>query len=257
MAPILDCDVAGDGPAILFVHGFPLDRWMWHHQVATLTGYRRIAPDLPGLGGSPPLTGPPTVGTYASALARQLDDFGVDSVVLCGLSMGGYIAFECLRQWPERIVGLALMDTRADADTPEGKQGRDRLIAEVRARGAVAAADAMMPRLVGSTTAALRPGWLAELRTRIERTPVEGIVGGLEAIKSRPDSRSLLPAIAVPTLVLVGAEDVVTPPAMAEELAAQIPGSRLVVVPDAGHLPTLEQPAAVTEVLRDFLRRVV
>jgi pimeloyl-ACP methyl ester carboxylesterase len=254
---MLACDVTGDGPAVLFIHGFPLDRWMWHHQVADLTGYRRIAPDLPGLGGSPPLAGPPTVATYASALARQLEALGVDHVVLCGLSMGGYIAFECLRQWPERIIGLALMDTRADADTPEGKQGRDRLIAEVRARGAVAAAKAMMPRLVGSTTAGSQPTWLAELRRRIEGTPVEGVVGALEAIKSRPDSRPLLGAVAVPTLVLVGAEDVITPPAVAEEMAAQIRGSELVVVPGAGHLPTLEHPAAVTEALRGLLRRVV
>lgn len=254
---MLTSDVPGDGPAILFIHGFPLDRWMWHHQVAALTGYRRIAPDLPGLGQAPPLAGPPTVAAYASALARQLDDLGIGSVVLCGLSMGGYIAFECLRQWPERVIGLALMDTRADADTPEGKEGRDRLIAEVRRRGAVAAADAMMPRLVGSATTASQPGWLDELRKRIERTPVEGVVGALEAIKSRPDSLPLLPSIAVPTLVLVGAEDVITPPAVAEEMAAQIRGAELVVVPGAGHLPTLEQPHPVTEALQGLLRRVV
>lgn len=254
---MLTCDVVGHGPPILFVHGFPLDRWMWHPQVAALDGYRRIAPDLPGLGESPAAEGPATMASYASELGRCLDQLGVESVVLCGLSMGGYVAFECLRQWPGRIAGLALMDTRADADTEEGRQGRDRLIGDVQARGAAAAADAMMPRLVGATTAASRPAWLSELRQRIERTQTEGVVAALEAMKGRPDSRPLLGTVSVPTLVLVGAEDVITPPSLAEEMARGIPGATLVVVQGSGHLPTLEQPEAVTEALRSLLRRVV
>lgn len=254
---MLTCDVVGHGPAILFVHGFPLDRWMWHPQVEALDGYRRVAPDLPGLGESPLGEGPASMASYAAALGGCLDRLGVESVVLCGLSMGGYIAFECLRQWPKRIVGLALMDTRADADTEEGRRGRDRLIAEVQARGAVAAADAMLPKLVGATTAAARPAWLSELRRRIERSPTEGVVAALEAIKERPDSTPLLGRIAVPTLVLVGAEDVITPLPLAEAMAQRIPGATLVVVPGAGHLSTLEQPHLVTEALRSLVRRVV
>ena len=250
------CDVVGQGPAILFVHGFPLDRWMWHPQVGALDGFLRVAPDLPGLGESPLGEGPASMASYAAELGRCLDRLHLESVVLCGLSMGGYIAFECLRQWPERIAGLALLDTRADADTEEGRRGRDRLIAEVRTRGAVAAADAMLPKLVGTTTAEAKPAWLSELRRRIERSPVEGVVAALEAIKARPDSTPLLGKIAVPTLVLVGAEDVITPPPLAEAMAGAIPGASLVVVPGAGHLPTLEQPHAVTEALQSLARRV-
>jgi pimeloyl-ACP methyl ester carboxylesterase len=254
---MLTCDVVGHGPAVLFVHGFPLDRWMWHPQVEALDGYRRIAPDLPGLGESPLGEGPASMASYAAALGGCLDRLGVESVVLCGLSMGGYIAFECLRRWPERIAGLALLDTRADADTEEGRLGRDRLIAEVRTRGTVAAADAMLPKLVGAATAAARPAWLPELRRRIERSPTEGVVAALGAIKERPDSTPLLWTITVPTLVLVGAEDVITPPSLAEAMARGVPGATLVVVPGAGHLPTLEQPDLVTEALRSLMRRVV
>jgi pimeloyl-ACP methyl ester carboxylesterase len=250
-------DALGQGRAILFVHGFPLDRWMWHHQVANLGGFLRLAPDLPGLGETPAPPGPITVALYARQLASWLDHVGVDSVVLCGLSMGGYVAFECLRQWPERVAGLVLMDTRADADTAEGRDARDRLIADVRARGSIAAADAMMPRLVGKTTLASGPAWLAELRSRIERTPENGVVGALEAMKTRPDSSALLSAIRVPTLVLVGAEDVITPPPLAEAMAASIPGAALTIVPGAGHLPPLERPEQVTEALATFLRRVM
>jgi pimeloyl-ACP methyl ester carboxylesterase len=253
---MLTCDVVGHGPAILFVHGFPLDRSIWHPQVAALDGYRRIAPDLPGLGESPVAEGPATMASYASELGRCLDHLGVESVVLCGLSMGGYVAFECLRQWPGRSAGRALMDTRADADTEEGRQGRDRLIADVQARGAAAAADAMMPRLVGATTLASPPAWLSELRQRIERTPTES-GGRTRGHEGRSDSRPLLASISVPTLVLVGAEDVITPPSLAEEMARGITGATLVVVQGSGHLPTLEQPEAVTEALRSLLRRAV
>lgn len=254
---MLICDDVGRGPAILFVHGFPLDRWMWHPQVAALDGYRRVAPDLPGLGESPLGEGSASMASYAAALGGCLDRLGIESVVLCGLSMGGYVVFECLRQWPQRIAGVALMDTRADADTEEGRGGRDRLIAEVRARGAVAVADAMMPRLVGAATTTARPAWLSELRRRMERSPTEGVVAALEAMKERPDSTSQLARITVPALVLVGAEDVITPPPLAEAMAQGIPGATLVVVPGAGHLPTLEQPQLVTEALRGLAQRAV
>jgi pimeloyl-ACP methyl ester carboxylesterase len=254
---MLSCDVVGRGPALLFIHGFPLDRWIWHHQVAGLDGFLRIAPDLPGMGESPVGDGPATMASYARALGRCLDQAGVTSVVLCGLSMGGYVAFECLRQWPARVGGLVLMDTRADADGSEARQGRERLIAEVLVRGPAAAADAMMPRLVGRSTSSSGPSWLAELRARIERAPVGGLVGALDAMKERPDSTPLLGTVSVHTLVLVGAEDVITPPALAEAMAAGVPGATLVVVPGAGHLPPLEQPDVVTQVLHDFLGQVV
>lgn len=256
MTSRLATDDLGDGPAVLFVHGFPLDRWIWHHQIAALQGHRRIAPDLRGLGATPVRAGPTGMGAYAADLEELLDERGVATAVLVGLSMGGYVAFECLRRWPERVRGLVLMDTRSTADTEEGRAARDRMAADARAGGARAIAAAMLPKLVGATTAAAAPPWLAELRDRMERMPVEGLVGALEAMKTRPDSTPLLPAIGVPALVVVGAEDVITPPAEAEAMARQIPGCDLAVVPGAGHLPPLEQPEAVTGLLRGFLTRV-
>lgn len=245
---------AGEGPSVLFLHGFPLDRTMWRHQLGAVAGWRGVAPDLRGMGSSPVPSGGYAMEAYAEDLRALLDRMRVDRVVVCGLSMGGYVAFECLRRFPERIAGLVLMDTRSEADSGEARAGRDRLIAETRAEGAGAVVNAMLPRLVGATTAAAAPEVVEDLRAMMRRAPLAGIVGALEAMRDRPDSRHLLAALdGMPTLVVVGAEDVVTPPAVAESMAAAIPGATLEVIAGAGHLPPLERPADVTTVLRRFL----
>jgi 3-oxoadipate enol-lactonase len=167
--------------------------------------------------------------------------------------MGGYAALAFVRRHPRRLAGLVLQDTRAGADTPEAKANRATLAAKVLAEGASAAVEAFLPKLLGETTQRDRPDLAARLRERILATSPRGIANALHGLAARADSRETLPTIAVPTLVLVGAEDVLTPPAEAEAMAAAIPGARLGVIPGAGHLANLENPGAVNAALRAFL----
>lgn len=247
----LAVDIQGEGPAVLFIHGYPLDRTIWEHQVRTLEGYRRIAPDLRGMGLSDAPDLGYSMGTYAEDLFALLESLGVDDVVLCGLSMGGYVAFEFLRRWRQRVRGLVLVDTRAEADTPDGRRGRDVSAGLARERGAEAIADAMLPALLATGA----PAALQErVRRMITSTSVPGIIGALGAMRDRPDSTALLPILGdLPTLVIVGADDQLTPPDQARRMAAAIPGARLEVVPGAGHLTPLEQPEVVSRLVREFL----
>lgn len=243
----------GDLP-ILFIHGFPLDRTLWTPVLEGLSGAYRIAPDLRGFGRSDAPDLGYSMATYADDLIALLDSLGVERTVLCGLSMGGYIAFEIARRAPERIAGLVLMDTRAEADSPEARRGRDATAQQVRERGPAPIADAMLGQLLSDRT----PAVVAErVRATIMRTPVAGLIGALGAMRDRPDSTMLLADLApVPTLVLVGEDDPITPPAGARDLANAIAGARLEVVSGAAHLPPLEQPKAVTRLLAEFMEGV-
>ncbi|HEX5818784.1 MAG TPA: alpha/beta fold hydrolase [Gemmatimonadales bacterium] len=247
----------GEGPAVLFVHGYPLDRTLWAHQVAHLEGCQRIAVDLRGFG----LSDAPDLGyslpTYADDLAALLDALQVDDVVLCGLSMGGYVAFEFLRRYRERVRGLVLMDTRAEADGPEVRRARDQQISLAREHGAAAIAETMVARLLAPETLRRNPELAERVRAMMVATPVPGIAGALAAMRDRPDSTTMLGSLeGLPTLVVVGEQDEMTPPASHEALAAAIPGAKLAVIPGAGHLPPLETPEAVTHVLAAFLRNL-
>jgi len=253
----LAVEVRGDGPAILFVHGYPFDRTIWRDQIDALEGYRRIAPDLRGMGESDA----PDLGygmtTYASDLAALLDTLGVDDVVLCGLSMGGYVIFEFLRQWRSRVRALILIDTRAEADGTEARRARDVAAATARESGAEAVAEAMLPKMVSAATLQRDPTTVERIRRIMAATPVAGMVGALSSMRDRHDSTGLLPTLAgLPTLVIVGEEDTVTPPDGARRMTAAIPGARLVVVPAAAHVPPVEQPAETTTAIREFLRVV-
>ncbi len=251
----LAVEVLGTGPAILFIHGYPLDRSIWREQVRALDGFRRIAPDLRGMGQSDAPDLGYSMAVYAADLAALLDALGVDEVVLCGLSMGGYVAFEFLRQWRSRVRGLVLMDTRADADTAEARRSRDAAAATAKDRGAPAIADAMLPKVLAPATLGRRPDLAEGLRALMSSTPVAGIVGALAAMRDREGSETLLATLAdVPTLVVVGEADALTPPDQARAMAKSIPGARIAVIPGAGHLPPVEQPEATTERLREFLR---
>jgi 3-oxoadipate enol-lactonase len=253
----LAVEVRGEGPAILFVHGYPLDRTIWRAQMEELEGYRRIAPDLRGMGESDAPDLGYGMGIYADDLAALLDTLGVDEVVLCGLSMGGYVLFEFLRRWRERVRALILVDTRAEADGAEARRARDAAAATARENGAEAIADAMLPKLLAQSTAASAPEIVARVRRTVAATPVAGIVGALAAMRDRHDSTGLLPTLAgLPTLVIVGEEDAITPPDAARRMAAAIPGARLVVISGAGHLTPVERPSDTTAAILDFLRVV-
>lgn len=252
----IEYDVRGDGEPLLLLHAFPLGLFMWDAQVEALAATHRVVRfDARGFGGSAAADGPLTMERIADDGAALLDHLGVDRAVVGGCSMGGYAAFAFVRHHPQRLAGLVLQDTRAGADTAEAKASRTALAAKVLAEGASAAVDAFLPKLVGETTRRERPAVVALLQQRILLTPPPAIANALHGLAARADSRETLPTIAVPTLVLVGAEDVLTPPPEAVTMAAAIPRARLDVVPGAGHLANLESPDAVNAVLRAFLAR--
>jgi len=199
-----------------------------------------------------PITGLPEIAP-GDDLAALLDALGVRDAILCGLSMGGYVIFEFLRRWPGRVRGIALVDTRAEADTVDGRRARDAAAALARENGASAVADAMLPKIFSPGTLTGAPETVERVRTLMAATPVSGIIGALAAMRDRPDSTSLLPTLSrLPALVVVGEDDQLTPPDAARRMAEAVRGARLVVVPRAGHLAPVESPGDVTRVLKEF-----
>jgi 3-oxoadipate enol-lactonase len=249
----LAVEVRGDGPAILFVHGYPLNHTIWEDQINSLEGYRRIAPDLRGMGKSDAPDLGYGMNIYAADLAALLDALGIDDVVLCGLSMGGYVAFEFLRHWRSRVRGLVLVDTRAEADTPDARRARDAAAVTARERGAGAIAESMISKML-SPESQKDADLVERVQAMMAATPVAGMVGALSAMRDRESSEALLPTLAgVPTLVIVGEDDTLTSPDHARAMAHAIPGAQLVVIPGAAHLTPLERPAQTTKVMREFL----
>ncbi len=243
----------GTGLPVLLVHGFPLDGTLWQPQLDELADeYRVIVPDLRGFGESTP-GAEVTIEQYADDLCALLDELEIDQVVLAGLSMGGYIAFAFHRKYPDRVLGLVLVDTRPQADTDQVRANRVATAAKVKERGATPLADEMLNRLLSPATVNNKPDLVRTVHAMMARQPGPGIVAALRAMAGRPDSRSMLGDIAVPTLIVVGADDTITPVADAEAMVDSIPGAELVIIPQAGHLPNLEQPEAFNQALRAFI----
>jgi len=247
----------GDGPALLFVHGFPLDHDLWRHQLRTFPGWWRIAPDLRGAGASDAPEAGYSISRYADDLVEVLDALEVAAAVVCGLSLGGYVVLELLRRHRSRVRAAVLCDTRAEADTEEGRHGRDTMITLAREGGPEAVADRMIPSLLAAATRAERPEVEGLVREMIGRTPVVGLVGALQAMRDRVDSTPLLGELRLPVLVLAGAADAITTPEAGAALAEKIKGARFATVAGAGHLPPLEQPFVTTRLIADFLKAVL
>jgi 3-oxoadipate enol-lactonase len=269
--------------ALVLLHAFPLNARMWEPQLALADrGWRVITPQLAGfdetaelgsVGGQVPVkhkdTCPPDSGTglhttrgdlspvsiddYAGDVIDLLDALHIHEAVIGGLSMGGYVALAIFRHAPRYFQGLVLADTRADADTPEGVEGRKRMMALVREQGASAVADEMIPKLLGETTRAGDPAAVERVRSLILSSSPAAIAGALHALMTRPDSTPLLTTIRCPALILVGDEDTVTPRPLSEVLHRRIAGSELAVIPRAGHLSSLERPDAFNDALGHFL----
>jgi len=254
----LAVDVRGEGLPVLFVHGFPFDRTVWRHQLATLSRVRRIAPDFRGVGdsGAPPGADGYSLTRYADDLVAVLEAVGVRQAVLCGLSMGGYVIFELLRRHPERVKGLILADTKPEPDSTEAKRGREELTQVAQRDGQDAVIERLLPRLLAAATQATQPEVAGQVREMAHRWSVPGLVGALRTLRDRPDSTDTLRDVRVPTLVLVGSEDQIAPPDTARAMAQLIPGAQCHVVPAAGHLAPLEQPLATSRVVADFLRAI-
>ena len=242
----------GQGLPLVFVHGFPLNRDTWRKQIeALLSSYRVIAPDLRGLGESETGTGMPTMDLFADDLHELLQQLHSDPVVLIGHSMGGYVALAFARQFPEFLRGLVLVSTKAGNETLLGAVGRRAMAKKVEAKGLKAVVDAMAPKML---TASNDDERMAEqVREFMAPSKPEGVIGALLAMAERPDSTAMLASIAVPTLVITGADDILIPPKESEKLAKGIRGAQLKVIPHAGHLVALEQPDEFNRALEEWL----
>ena len=237
--------------AVVFVHAYPFDASMWDVQAASLREVvdRIVAPSLPGFGGTAVPQAQPSMDDYADAVAAHLERAGVTRAVVVGLSMGGYVAFSLWRRHRRLIAALLLADTRAEADDEAGRERRKRTAELVRERGTGALL--LQP-----------PPWLRQDSERwdavkeiVKKQPAEAVAQGSIAMAGRADSTRDLPGIDVPTAVVVGEEDALTPPALSRAMAAAIPGATLTVIPRVGHLAHIDAPDDFDRALRDLVRR--
>lgn len=249
-------DDQGSGPTVLLIHGFPLCRKMWHPQFHALpdAGFRLIAPDLRGFGESDEPDGPYSMDLFADDVIGLLDYLEIDRAVVGGMSMGGYVLFNLLERYPERIRGACFLTTRATADDEAGKARRLHLAQEVMKFGPQVIADSFEEILFAEETILERPKLVHEVYSWMTGTGSRGLAGGLLAMRERKDYAGCLETITVPALS-VGAEgDRAAPPEKAREIALGIPGCRFCIVTQAGHMANLEHPGAYNECLIDFLR---
>lgn len=249
-------DDHGIGQPIIFLHAFPLNRSMWQGQVAALLNeqrFRLVALDWRGFGESESATSLSTMELLADDVAALMDALGMQQAILCGLSLGGYVAFAFLHKYPERVQGLILADTKPAADTEEGKANRERIAQLAESEGPGAVVDLQMSKLLSDYTRQHHPEVEIQVRRIAEAATGSGIAAVSRGMAQRSDTNELLARISVPTLVLVGEHDTLTPPTVAQEYAGHIPGSQLVVIPQSGHLSNLEQPEAFFAALHHFL----
>jgi pimeloyl-ACP methyl ester carboxylesterase len=249
----------GAGSPVLLLHGFPLDHTMWDAQIDGLATHSRvIAPDLRGFGRTPLAAGDAergiTMEAYADDLAAFLDALAVcEPVVLAGFSMGGYIAWQFVQKYASRLAALVVCDTRAVADTEEAREGRLKMAANIAEWGSGRVADIMGPKLFAPATFDNQPEIVARVRRVVENTPTSGIAAAQRGMAARPDVTAMLPSIQLPTLVLVGEHDAISPPAEMRKIAAAIPNAQYVEIPRAGHMTTMEEPGAVNATLAEFV----
>ncbi len=244
----------GDADPLLLLHAFPLNGKMFEPQMEALSGGRRvIAPDFPGFGRSPRTPAQPDVGYYAGCVRGLLDRLEIPRVVLGGVSMGGYVAFECVRSFPERISGLVLANTRPDPDTEEIRSTRKEMALRVAREGIGVLPEVQMERLLSPRTRENDGGLVEKVRAIILENTPDGAVAALGAMRERPDSTATLGEISVPTLVVGGEDDSISSPEVMGEMAGKIPGSRHVTLSRAGHLSNLEDPDGFNGAVRTFL----
>jgi pimeloyl-ACP methyl ester carboxylesterase len=245
----------GSGQPILFIHGFPLDHAMWDRQTERLSSrYRVLAVDLRGFGESGVTAGTVSMEQYADDLARLLDGLGVrEPVVLCGLSMGGCIAWQFVRKYPDRVKALIACDTRVVADTAEAADGRFKTAEKALSSGAVVVADAMIPRLFSDQSRERQPAVVEATRQVILRTEPEGLAAGLRGLATRPDVSDQARRCALPTLAIVGEHDVISTADEMRGWASKMPNAEVVIVPGAGHMAPLENPQVVNDAIEKFL----
>ena len=247
----------GEGDPIVLLHAFPLNGRMWGPQANFLSGdYRVIVPDYPGFGRSPYPPAQPDTRFYAEKVRELLDKLELDRVFLGGLSMGGYIAFACLRLFPERVSGLFLANTRPDPDSEEIRENRKNMACRVSEEGVGVLIELQIERMLSSTTLQNEPMIVEQVKSMILESSPDGVVGALGAMRDRPDSTPLLPEIEVPTLVIGGEEDNISSPEVMDALAQKIPNSEHHTLSGASHLSNLEAPEEFNAILGGFLKKL-
>jgi pimeloyl-ACP methyl ester carboxylesterase len=244
---------------LVLIHAFPLGAGMWEGQAKGLpAGWRLIAPDLRGFGGST-LGEPddnPSMDDYAADVVDLLRELHITSAAIGGCSMGGYAALAAVRRAPELARALVIIDSRVGADTPEGRANRRGMLALLDREGPSGVARDMMPKLLGKTTLSERPDVEPFVRRLVKQQSAAAVRGGILRMMSRPASADVLENLTVPLLIVVGEEDTLTPPEEARAMAALQPNAELVVLPRTGHLPNLEDPEAFNQTLHAFLSRL-
>ena len=251
-------DDVGSGPAVIFIHGYPFNRSLWTEQAEALSGkYRVVTPDLRGFGESDSSEGPATMNRMAQDVARLMDHLGIQQAVIASLSMGGYVALAFTKQFPSRVKALVLADTRAQADSDEAKQTRAQQAEKALSEGMAGIADAMLPKLLTPETVSKRPEIVKRVRDMMLKTKPQGAASALLGMAEREDQTEFISTITVPTMIVVGREDAITPLADSEKMQSKIAGSRLVVLENAGHVSNLEQTEQFNFALLRFLERVL
>jgi 3-oxoadipate enol-lactonase len=244
----------GPGDPIVLLHAFPLNGRMFEPQMEAFSeGRRVVAPDYPGFGRSPRTPAQPDVRYYAEGVRGLLDRLGLERVVLLGVSMGGYVAFGCMRLFPERVSGLVLANTRPDPDSEEIRENRKNMVRRVADEGVEVLLELQMQRLLARDTLEKNGAVVEKVRAMILEGSPNGVVAALGAMRERPDSTPLLGDIEVPTLVIGGEEDGISSPEVMGAMAEKIPGSRHVTLPRAGHLSNMEAPEGFNAALKEFL----
>jgi pimeloyl-ACP methyl ester carboxylesterase len=245
----------GAGVPLVLLHGFPLSMAMWDPIRPGLVQVARVVtPDLRGFGASGKPEGDYSMATLADDVLRLADALDLERVVLGGHSMGGYVALRFAAAHRDRLAGLILVDSRAEADTPEGRARRGAAVARIEREGGAGFLDEFVPNLIAPTTRERSPRFLAELRAIAAEVPDHVLAACLRGMRDRPDSSGVLRSLDVPALIVVGAEDAITPPASARAMAELLPRATLAVIPGAGHTPSVERPLPTAEAIIGFLR---
>jgi len=254
----LNVEDRGSGSVLLLIHGFPLNLEMWRPQIEDLSKHNRvIAVDLRGHGHSPPTPGPYSMDLLADDCAAVLDTLGADEpVVVCGLSLGGYVSFALYRRRPQLISALILAATRPGSDSDQAKALREKTIADTKLHGPQPVLDNMLKILLAPDTYKLKPELVKNLADIISLTSTEGILSALEGMKDRSDSTIILGQINIPALIIHGAQDQIITLNESESMASGVKNSSLEIIPGAGHLPNLEQPEMFNSIVSDFLASI-
>lgn len=250
-------DDVGNGIPLLMIHGFPLDRTLWRTQIEGLQSVARvIAPDLRGFGRSDDAPETMTMDNYAADLKTLLDSLNLQRIVLCGLSMGGYIALAFLAKYPGSVRGLILANTRAVPDSDQAREGRYAMVKQAFDEGVRSIAEALLPKILTEATIAKRTSLTTFIRSMMAGQRAEGVAAALRGMAERPDRTPMLGAINIPTLIITGEADSIIPVSESQAMNEAIPGSKLVIIPETAHLSNVEAPEAFNAAVRDFLGKL-